>query len=61
MIGSCEDIAFVIDLSGKEIPNLRTVLVSYCLFLLLKIVVICKFTDMVSKPSSEVPSSGRLR
>ena len=59
-MGSCEDMAFIIDLSGKENPNCRTVLVSHCRFLLLKMVVICKFTDMVSKPSSEVPSSGRF-
>ena len=59
-MGSCEDVAFIIDLSGKENPNWRTVFVSHCRFLLLKMVVICKFTDMVSKPSSEVPSSGRF-
>ena len=59
-MGSCEYMAFIIVLAGKENPNWRTVFVSHCRFLLLKMVVICKFTDMVSKPSSEVPSSGRL-
>ena len=59
-MGSCEDMAFIIDLSRKENPNWRTVFALHCRFLLLKMVVICKFTDMVSKPSSEVPSSGRL-
>lgn len=57
---SYEDMAFIIDLWGKENPKWRTVLVSLSRFLLLKMVVICNFTDMVSKPSSEVPSSGRL-
>ena len=53
--------AFIIDLLGIEKANCRTVLVSYCRFQLFKKVVICKFTDMVSKPSSEVSPSGRLR